>query len=78
LLVWHAVLWTLWRTRNERIFSEKIVGPAEIFDMIQYILFWKWFLAKKINSPCQLYEWYVNLLDCKLGSFGWYNTRWSN
>jgi hypothetical protein len=47
LLVWHAVLWTLWRARNERIFSGKIVVPSEIFDRIQYTS-WKWLIAKKI------------------------------
>jgi hypothetical protein len=63
LLVWHAVLWALWRARNERIFSGKIVEPSEIFDEIQYIS-WNWLLAKMINSPCLFYEWCVNPLDC--------------
>ncbi|GAU32090.1 hypothetical protein TSUD_152950 [Trifolium subterraneum] len=63
LLVWHAVIWVLWRSRNERIFSGKNVEPSEIFDRIQYIS-WNWLLAKKLNSPCLFYEWCVNPLDC--------------
>jgi hypothetical protein len=63
LLVWHAVLWALWRARNERIFSGKIVTPSEIFDRIQYTS-WKWLIAKKINPSCLFYEWCVNPLDC--------------
>jgi hypothetical protein len=63
LLVWHVVLWALWRAINERIFSGKIVEPSEIFYAIQYMS-WKWLLAKKINAPCLFYEWCVNRLDC--------------
>jgi hypothetical protein len=32
ILIWHAVIWVLWRTRNDRIFRGIVVGPVEIFD----------------------------------------------
>ncbi|GAU37496.1 hypothetical protein TSUD_275480 [Trifolium subterraneum] len=63
LLVWHAVIWVLWRLRNERIFSGTIVEPSEIFDRVQYVS-WKWLLAIKVNSPCLFYEWCVNPSEC--------------
>ncbi|CAJ2675952.1 unnamed protein product [Trifolium pratense] len=63
LLVWHAVIWVIWRVRNERIFSGKFVEPPEIFDRIQYTS-WNWLLAKKISSPCLFYEWCVNPMNC--------------
>jgi hypothetical protein len=63
ILIWHAVIWVLWRTRNERIFRGIVVGPAEIFDRIQ-VVSWKWLLAKKASSPCLFYEWCVESFDC--------------
>jgi hypothetical protein len=63
LMVWHAVVWILWRTRNDRIFSGKIVELEEIMDRIK-IVSWKWLLAKKDSAPCLFYEWCVDPFDC--------------
>jgi hypothetical protein len=37
LMVWHAVIWTLWRTRNERIFSNVMAGIEDIVERIKYV-----------------------------------------
>ncbi|KAK2422414.1 hypothetical protein QL285_032949 [Trifolium repens] len=63
LMVWHAVVWILWRARNDRIFSGKIVELEEIMDRIK-IVSWKWLLAKKDSAPCLFYEWCVDPFDC--------------
>ncbi|GAU33382.1 hypothetical protein TSUD_365080 [Trifolium subterraneum] len=63
LLVWHAVVWALWRVMNDNIFSEKVVGAEELFDKVQ-ITSWKWLVAKKTKAPCLFYEWRVNPIDC--------------
>jgi hypothetical protein len=62
-MVWHAVLWVLWHSRNERIFEAKAREPEEIFEKIQ-IVSWKWLLSKKVKSPCLFYEWCVLPFDC--------------
>jgi hypothetical protein len=31
LMVWHAIIWALWRSRNYRIFSNKVMNQEEIF-----------------------------------------------
>jgi hypothetical protein len=54
-LVWQAVLWALWRSRNDRIFLDKVVELDEIVDRIKFFS-WKWLLAKNVSSPCLLYE----------------------
>jgi hypothetical protein len=46
LMVWHAVIWALWRSRNDKIFANTILNQEEIFDRIR-ISSWKWLLAKK-------------------------------
>jgi hypothetical protein len=65
ILVWHAVIWVLWRTRNDRIFSGIVVGPEEIFDRIQ-VVSWKWLLSKKVTLPFLFYEWCIEPFDCIL------------
>jgi hypothetical protein len=47
-MVWYAVIWTLLRTRNERIFSNVVAGIEGIVERVKYVS-WKWVLAKKKN-----------------------------
>jgi hypothetical protein len=63
LMVWHAVMWALWRSRNDRIFSNKVLNHEEIFDRIRTSS-WKWLLAKKISMPCLFYEWCIDPFVC--------------
>jgi hypothetical protein len=63
LMVWHAAIWALWRSRNDRIFSGKVLNQDEIFDRIK-VSSWKWLLAKKVSSPCLFYEWCIDPFDC--------------
>jgi hypothetical protein len=63
LLVWHAVLWSLWRVRNEKIFQQKGNNVGEVLERIKRIS-WDWLLAKKANTPCMYYEWVVNPNYC--------------
>jgi hypothetical protein len=63
ILIWHAVIWVLWRTRNERIFRGTVVWLEEIFYRIQ-VVSWKWLLAKKASSPYLFYEWCIEPFDC--------------
>jgi hypothetical protein len=62
-MVWHVVLWTLWRVRNDKIFSNKPILFHDVLDRIKCIS-WNWLLARKPNSFCLFYEWCVNPLDC--------------
>jgi hypothetical protein len=67
-LVWHAVVWILWRLRNDKIFLAKEVDAEVLFDKIQ-ITSWKWLVAKKINAPCLFYEWRINPLIVLFDNF---------
>jgi hypothetical protein len=35
IMVWHTVIWALWRSRNDRIFSNKVLNQEEIYDRIR-------------------------------------------
>jgi hypothetical protein len=54
-LIWHAVIWLLWRTRNEKNIQDKGNNVLELMDKIKRTS-WEWLLAKKANAPCMYYE----------------------
>jgi hypothetical protein len=62
----HAVMWSIWRARNDSIFSSKVVGIDEVFEGIMMIA-WKWLTAKKKGRVCNFYEWKTCPIDCIIG-----------
>ncbi|KAK2417808.1 hypothetical protein QL285_040065 [Trifolium repens] len=62
-MVWHAVIWFLWRVRNDKIFSNKPVALEDVLERIKCVS-WKWLLARNSNSHCLYYEWCVNPRYC--------------
>jgi hypothetical protein len=62
-MVWHVVLWLLWRARNEKIFLQKGNNVDEVMERIKRTSC-DWLLAKKANAPCMYYEWDVNPNYC--------------
>jgi hypothetical protein len=63
LMVWHAVIWILWRVRNNKIFSGKSILVDNVLEKIKCTS-WKWLLATETNLHCSFYKWRVNPLDC--------------
>ncbi|PNX76224.1 ribonuclease H [Trifolium pratense] len=63
LLVWHSVIWSIWRARNNHIFKNKVVEPREIVDEVK-VLSWKWTADRSKISPCLFYEWSWDAGSC--------------
>jgi len=63
LLVWHAVIWTIWTSRNDLIFSGSALREESMVDRAK-LLAWKWFLAKCPASSCSFHEWEVQPVLC--------------
>jgi hypothetical protein len=63
LTVWHAMMWNIWRARNDFIFSSKVPILEECFDNIKRNS-WRWLMGKKKGGTCLLYEWNTNPIDC--------------
>jgi hypothetical protein len=63
MMVWQAVIWTIWRVRNDKKNSNKSSHFEEVLDKIKCIA-WKWLLARKPNSLSLFYEWCANPFDC--------------
>ncbi|GAU37888.1 hypothetical protein TSUD_395720 [Trifolium subterraneum] len=49
ILVWHAVVWTIWTSQNDIIFA----GGYSVVDRVK-LSSWKWILGKNPDSPCSL------------------------
>jgi len=53
-LTWHAVVWSLWRARNDRIFNNSNSDVAEIVEAIK-VLSWRWTLSRLQVPACLFY-----------------------
>jgi hypothetical protein len=54
-LVWHTVVWSLWRARNNDIFKGVKMEAMDIVEDIK-VLSWKWSVDRLKISPCLFYE----------------------
>jgi hypothetical protein len=63
LAVWHAVVWAIWKTRNELIFNVKAPVLEDVFQGI-ILCSWKWLCErKKKGVGCSFYEWTTFPMD---------------
>ena len=62
-LIWHAVVWSVWKERNARIFKNQFKRVDEVFDDIK-ALSWCWALSRLRIQSCLFYEWTWNPREC--------------
>lgn len=55
-LIWHSVIWVLWKARNEKIVKNLARDCEDIVDEIK-VLSLKWSLSRLKGSPRLFYEW---------------------
>jgi hypothetical protein len=58
VLIWHAVLWVIWREQNGRIFNNKVKDFDEIVEEIKLVS-WHWALSRLKIASCLFYEWFL-------------------
>lgn len=61
----HAVVWNIWRVRNDRIFNNKIGEVDELVEAIK-VLSWRWWLSRMNSLVCMFYEWLWDPKECLL------------
>jgi hypothetical protein len=55
MLIWHAFVWTIWKTRNEKIFNNGVIDAEEMTETIKRVS-WNWFIGRMANVSCLFYE----------------------
>jgi hypothetical protein len=63
MIIWHALVWTIWKTRNNRIFNNGAVDNEEMLETVKR-LSWQWFIGRLAKAPCLFYEWRWNPGNC--------------
>jgi hypothetical protein len=64
-MIWHAVVWTIWKARNAYIFDGKLSSTEELVETIKHVSL-RWLLAKGTRSVYCQYEWVKFPLECLL------------
>jgi hypothetical protein len=55
VLIWKAVIWTIWRHRNKVIFDNGRIDLVSLVDEVKTVSL-RWWIGRTINTPCLLYE----------------------
>jgi hypothetical protein len=56
MMIWIAVLWSIWRHRNKIIFDNGVKDAAGLLEEVK-TMSWKWWNGRLATKPCLLYEW---------------------
>lgn len=62
-LIWHAVIWSIWKEMNARIFNNQIKHFEVVVDEIK-ALSWYWAMSRLQMPSCLFYEWTWNPKEC--------------
>jgi hypothetical protein len=63
VMIWKAVIWTVWRQRNKKVFENEGIDLARLIDDVKTIS-WKWWVGRSNVAPVLLYEWVSEPLIC--------------
>jgi hypothetical protein len=63
VMIWCAVIWTIWRHRNRIIFDNGVVYGVGLLEDIK-VAAWKWWIGRGSSSPCLYYEWISEPMLC--------------
>jgi hypothetical protein len=64
LLIWHSIVWTIWKSLNDIFFLEGTFFVQCLVDKVK-LLSCKWFLGKHFESPFFFCEWVIHATLCK-------------
>jgi hypothetical protein len=63
LLIWHTIVWAIWNSWSDVLFSEGTFSAECLVDRVK-LLSWKWFLGKNHGTTCSFYEWGIHPTFC--------------
>jgi hypothetical protein len=62
-VIWHALIWVIWKVHNDRIFNAKLRSVEEVVESVQ-VTAWRWWLGRATGQPCLWYEWLHEPICC--------------
>jgi len=62
-LVWHSVIWVIWKVKKENIFNNHVVSALEVVDESKGLV-WRWYLVRMAKTPFPSYEWFLGPFNC--------------
>ncbi|XP_057452110.1 uncharacterized protein LOC130743913 [Lotus japonicus] len=65
VVIWLAIIWSVWLYRNKVIFQGGIFEWEQVFEMAQ-LRAWQWLSARAADFSYSWYEWKLNPTSCLL------------
>jgi len=62
-LIWHAVVWVVWKARNNHIFNNIVPDVEDLVEQVR-VLSWQWSMSRLKIATCLFYEWCWNPRFC--------------
>jgi hypothetical protein len=62
-VIWLATIWTLWKTRNDKVFNGTISRVDDVVDEVK-VLAWRWVLGRIRIPACLYFEWCWDPIWC--------------
>jgi hypothetical protein len=63
LIIWHAIVWAIWKARNNIIFNNGAMDVKDVVEEIK-VISWRWSISRLLPNPCLLHEWCVESNVC--------------
>ncbi|GAU33506.1 hypothetical protein TSUD_386510 [Trifolium subterraneum] len=63
LMIWNAVIWSVWCHCNRAIFENGLIDLAGVLDDIKTTS-WRWSIGRSKAPPCLFYEWNSEPVIC--------------
>ncbi|GKV51343.1 hypothetical protein SLEP1_g58010 [Rubroshorea leprosula] len=61
--IWNTVIWSIWLSRNQKIFQDKEINLGKLFELIQLRSF-LWIKATNDRYAFSLTDWLINPIIC--------------
>ncbi|WJX59781.1 hypothetical protein P8452_45062 [Trifolium repens] len=63
IMIWNAVIWSVWCHRNKVIFDNVAVDCVGLVEEVK-IASWKWWIGRSKAPSCLFYEWTMEPVIC--------------
>jgi len=62
-VIWHAIVWVIWKERNNMIFHNKAQDLVKLLDHVRFMSY-IWLKARLLTSAFSYNDWWWHPLSC--------------